>query len=378
MTVREGKEPLAIGSKIRLNFESKEQMSHAITRKNFGTLPDGTVVDIFTLRNARGMEARITNYGGIVVALTAPDRNGRFADVVLGCDTLADYVKNPGPYLGAIIGRYGNRIAEGKFTLNGRVFRLAKNNGPNHLHGGRKGFDKVVWQARPLKRSSGPTLELSYVSADGEEGYPGRLTVRAVYTVTADNALKLELTATTSRPTVCNLTHHSYFNLAGQGDILQHEVRLAANCFTPTDAGMIPTGELRPVAGTPFDFTSPVPVGRRIGQNDRQLKLGRGYDHNWIINKPAGKLGLLGTVFERRSGRFLEVWSTEPAVQFYTGQFLDGTITGKGGRVYGRNGGLCLEPQHYPDSPNQLAFPSTLLRPGEKYRNTILHRFSVK
>jgi aldose 1-epimerase len=277
-----------------------------------------------------------------------------------------------------MIGRYGNRIAKGKFTLDGKEYTLAINNGPNALHGGLKGFDKVVWEPKILARSEGPSLQLRYTSKDGEEGYPGNLSVTAVYTLTDDNALKLEYTATTDKDTVINLTQHSYFNLAGKGDILNHTVMILADKFTPVDSTLIPTGELKPVEGTPFDFRTPTPIGARIGQDDEQLKFGGGYDHNWVINKPMGKLGLMARVFEPTSGRVLEVLSTEPGLQFYTGNFLDGKLTGKGGWVYQRRNAFCMEPQHYPDSPNQPNFPSVVLKPGQVYKNTIIFKFSVR
>jgi aldose 1-epimerase len=306
-----------------------------------------------------------------------PDRLGRPGDVVLGYETLAEYEKN-NPYFGCLVGRYGNRIAGGKFVLDGREYALATNDGPNHLHGGVRGFDKVVWQARPLETPSGPALELRYRSPDGEEGYPGNLDVTAVYTLTQDNELRLDYTAVTDRPTIVNLTHHSYFNLAGRGDILSHEVMIRAERFTPVDKTLIPTGELRPVAGTPFDFNTPTAIGARIDQDDEQLRFGRGYDHNWVISKPMGELGLMARVYEAESGRVMEVLSTEPGLQFYSGNFLDGTIRGKGGRVYGFRNGFCMEPQHYPDSPHHPEFPSVVLRPGETYRNTIIYRFSTR
>ena len=306
-----------------------------------------------------------------------PDRNGQFGDVVLGYDNLADYIKDS-PYFGALIGRYGNRIAKGKFTLDGKEYTLAVNNGPNALHGGLKGFDKVVWEPRILASPEGPSLELRYMSKDGEEGYPGNLSVTAVYTLTDDNALKLEYTATTDKDTVVNLTQHSYFNLAGKGDILNHQVMIPADKFTPVDSTLIPTGELKPVDGTPFDFRTPTAIGARIGQDDEQLKFGNGYDHNWVINKPMGQLGLMARVYEPTTGRVLEVWSTEPGLQFYSGNFLDGKITGKGGWVYQFRNGFCMEPQHYPDSPNQPNFPSVVLKPGQVYRNTIIYKFSVQ
>jgi aldose 1-epimerase len=348
-----------------------------IAKKSFGKTPDGHPVEVYTLRNAQGAEARICNYGGIVVSLTMPDRHGRMGDVVLGYNNLDDYVKN-NPYFGCLVGRHGNRIAKGRFTLNGKEYSLATNNGPNHLHGGIKGFDKVVWIARPVASSQGPALELTYVSQDGEEGYPGNLSVEAVYTLTDNNELRLDYTATTDKDTICNLTHHSYFNLAGTGDILGHEVMIKADKFTPVDETLIPTGELRPVNGTPFDFNTPTTIGARINQNDQQLKFGNGYDHNWVVNKPTGQLGVIARVTEPTSARVMEVLSTEPGLQFYSGNFLDGTITGKGGWVYQFRHGFCMEPQHYPDSPNRPNFPSVVLKPGQIYRNTIIYRFSVQ
>jgi aldose 1-epimerase len=348
-----------------------------ISRGPFGVAPDGTPVDVYTLRNGQGAEARICTYGGIVVSLRVPDREGRMGDVVLGYDTLAEYIKE-NPYFGSLIGRYGNRIAKGRFTLDGKEYSLAVNNGPNHLHGGLKGFDKVVWRARAYESEQGPALELSYLSADGEEGYPGNLEVKAVYTWREDNTLRLDYTATTDQPTVVNLTQHSYFNLAGRGDILGHEVMINASRFTPVDETLIPTGELRLVDGTPFDFRKPTAIGARINRADEQLKFGNGYDHNWVINNPTGQLELQARVYEPTSGRVLEVLSTEPGLQFYSGNFLDGTITGKGGTKYEFRHGFCMEPQHFPDSPNQPNFPSVVLRQGQTYRNTIMYRFSVR
>ncbi len=345
-----------------------------IGKAPFGTMPDGTPVTIYTLRNASGMEARILNYGGIVQSLWVPDKNGSFGDVVLGYNNLDGYRTNS-PYFGALIGRYGNRIARGQFTLNGVNYNLATNNGPNALHGGLKGFDKVVWEARPLRTPEGPALQLTYVSRDGEEGYPGTLNVTAVYTVTKDNALRLDYTATTDKDTIVNLTHHSYFNLAGRGDILGHVVFINADQFTPVDSTLIPTGELRPVDGTPFDFRIPTAIGARIGQDDEQLKFGNGYDHNWVINHPMGRLDLMARVTEPTTGRVLEVLSTEPGLQFYSGNFLDGTIVGKQGRVYQFRNAFVMEPQHYPDSPNHPNFPATELKPGQVYHNVIIYRF---
>lgn len=348
-----------------------------ISKKPFGKTSDGTPVDLFILRNAKGMEARICNYGGIVISLAVPDRNGRFGDVVLGYDNLDDYIKNS-PYFGCLVGRYGNRIAKGKFTLNGKAYTLAVNNEANHLHGGIKGFDKVVWQASSYMTSGGPTLELKYVSRDMEEGYPGTLTVKAVYTLTSDNGLRLDYTATTDRDTVVNLTQHSYFNLAGKGDVLGHEVYLNADKFTPVDSTLIPVGELRPVDGTPFDFRKSTAIGARINQADEQLKYGKGYDHNWVVAKPMGELGMMARVYEPTTGRVLEVLSTEPGLQFYSGNFLDGTIKGKEGWIYQFRNGFCMEPQHFPDSPNQSNFPSVVLKPGQVYKNTIVYRFTTR
>jgi aldose 1-epimerase len=349
----------------------------SISKESFGKTGDGQAVDIYTLRNAKGSEARITNYGGIVVSLKVPDKQGKFGDVVLGYNTLGEYIKET-PYFGCLVGRYGNRIAKAKFKLNGKEYTLAANNGPNSLHGGIKGFDKAVWQARAIQGQAEPALELQYLSKDGEEGFPGNLKVTALYTLTDDNALRLDYTATTDKDTVVNLTQHSYFNLAGKGDVLGHEVMINAERFTPVDSNLIPTGELKPVKGTPFDFNKPTAIGARINQDDEQLKFGKGYDHNWVINKPAGQLGLMARVYEPTSGRVLEVLCTEPGLQFYTGNFLDGKLKGKGGWVYQVRNGFCMEPQHYPDSPNQPNFPSVVLRPGQTYKNTIIYRFSTK
>ena len=352
-----------------------------ILKESFGKTADGESVDIYTLKNHRGMQVKITNYGGIVVSLTAPDRNRKFADVVLGYNDLDSYLKPPFPYFGAIVGRYANRIARGRFTLNGEEYKLAVNNGENTLHGGIKGFDKVVWEVKQVRTTpAGPALFLTYLSKDGEEGYPGNLTVTVVYTLTNNNELKIDYTASTDKDTVTNLTHHSYFNLAGEGngDILDHQLVLKANRFVPTDAGAIPTGELRNVAGTPFDFRAATAIGARINGDDEQLKLGKGYDHTWVINGRAGSLRQAAIAYERKSGRVMEVWTTEPGVQFYTGNYLDGTITGKAGKPYPRRSGFCLETQHYPDSPNQPNFPTTTLKKGAVYRSTTIYRFSAR
>ena len=354
--------------------EAKMNISHA----PFGQAPDGTPVQLYTLRNSRGTEAQICNYGGIVTSLKVADINGKFGDVVLGYDNLDGYLKKS-PHFGCLVGRYGNRIAKARFTLNGKEYQLAANNGPNSLHGGLKGFDKVVWDAKVVVGPAGPALKLAYWSKDGEEGFPGNLKVTAVYTLTEDNALRLDFTATTDADTVLNLTHHSYFNLAGKSDVLGHVVTINADKFTPVDATLIPTGELRPVRGTPLDFTTPTPIGARINSDYEQIKLGNGYDHNWVLNQAVpGVLTHAATVTEPTSGRVMEVWTTEPGVQFYTGNFLDGTITGKGGWTYQARNGFCFEPQHYPDSPNQPSFPTTVLKPGETFQNTILYKFSVR
>ena len=344
----------------------------------FGKTRDGTEVRIYTLRNARGMEARITNYGGTITSLTAPDRKGRFEDVVLGFDSLDGYLDEHNPYFGALIGRYANRIAGGRFKLNRESYTLAVNNGVNTLHGGKKGFDKVVWKVTGAAYSAtGPRLSLEYTSKDGEEGYPGDLTARAVYTLEDDNTLRLELTATTNKDTVVNLTQHSYFNLRGHGDVLQHSIQIYADRFTPIDSGLIPTGKLKPVAGTPFDFLKRTAIGARIDGADEQLQFGKGYDHNWVVNRSSSGLERMATVVDPESGRTLEISSTAPGLQFYTGNFLDGSVTGKRNVTYGYRSGFCVEPQSFPDSPNKPGFPSTVLEPGQTYRNVIVYRFSV-
>lgn len=352
---------------------------HSIEKQIFGKMPDGAAVDIYTLKNASGVEARITNYGGIVVSLKVPDRNGKFDDVVLGYDNLDGYLKNNSPYMGALVGRYANRIAKGTFKLNGTEYHLAVNNGANHLHGGLKGFDKVVWTAAPLRVANGAALKLTYVSKDGEENYPGNLTATVIYTLTDANELRIDYSATTDKRTIVNLTSHSYFNLAGQGtgDILKHQLFMNASRFTPTDAGAIPTGELKSVRGTPFDFTKPTDIGARIEQDDQQLKFGNGYDHNFVLIK-GKRLSLAAIASEPTTGRVMQVYTTEPGMQLYSGNFLDGSITGKDGKVYRRRYGFCLEAQHYPDSPNEPKFPSVVLNPGQRYTQTTIYKFSAK
>jgi len=348
-----------------------------ISKAPFGRTGDGKAVDIYTLRNDRGAEARLTNYGGILTSLKVPDKRGGTGDVVLGYDHLEGYLK-ASPYFGCLVGRYGNRIAKGRFILNGVVRTLAINNPPNMLHGGLRGFDKVVWDAKSSTTPDGPALELSYLSPDMEEGFPGNLSVKAVYTLTADNSLRLDFTATTDQDTIVNLTHHSYFNLAGRGDVLDHSAQINAERFTPVDSSLIPTGELKSVAGTPLDFRKLTRIGDRIEADDEQIKFGGGYDHNWVPDKALNKLEVVTRVTEPTSGRVLEVFSTLPGVQLYTGNFLDGTITGKGGWVYQRRNGFCVEPQFFPDSINQPKFPSTVLKPGEVWRHTIIYRFSTE
>jgi len=364
------------GNRIFPRMTQTKNPTKSIVRAPFGKTAEGEPVEIYTLRNKNGMEVRIMTYGGIVVSLTALDRNGKYADVVLGYDNLADYLKY-NYYFGALIGRYANRIGGAQFVLEGKTHKLTKNNGQHCLHGGFKGFDKVVWQAKAMETDKGPALELTYLSRDGEEGFPGNLYVKAIYTLTNENELKLDFTATTDTPTVCNLTHHSYFNLAGEGDVLNHELHINANHFTPADATQIATGELKPVDGTPFDFRKPVKIGARINHDDPQLKFGKGYDHNWVINKQPCELGLVARVWEPTTGRVMEVLSTKPGAQFYSGNNLDGH-RGKGDRIHRPRAAFCIEPGHFLDSPNKPHFPSAVLRPGQVYQNTIIYRFSAE
>jgi aldose 1-epimerase len=338
-----------------------------VKRADFGRVSNFPI-DQYTLTNQNGIEVRAITYGAIITTIKTPDRTGRLDDIVLGFDTLDGYLSGH-PYFGALVGRYCNRIARGRFTIDGHQYRLATNNGPHHLHGGIKGFDKRIWTVSPTDNA----LELTYVSVDGEEGYPGTLRVTVTYTLTERNELICDYRAVSDRPTHVNLTQHSYFNLAGVGDVRDHVLTIDADRYTPVDATLIPTGELAAVAGTPFDFREPTPIGARIDAAHPQLKHGGGYDHNWVLNGG----GIAARVFEPRSGRTLEVQTTEPGMQCYTGNFLDGTLIGKGGRAYGNRSGLCLETQHYPDSPNQPHFPSTLIRAGEAYKSTTIFRFGV-
>src|SRR5579871_1376645 len=348
-----------------------------VQQQPFGTR-EGRPVTLYTLTNSHGVEVRVMNYGAIIVSIRVPDRKGERADIVLGHDTMEGYVPNP-PYLGAVVGRYANRIANGTFTLDGKAYTLPKNDGPNTLHGGTtRTFDKVMWNGEPLKGTNG--VRLTYLSKDGEEGFPGNLKVTVTYTLTDGNALIVAYEATTDKATPINLSQHSYFNLKGEGngDILGHEMMINADRFTPVDKYLIPTGELRAVKGTPFDFTTPAKIGARIEDKDEQLTLGKGYDHNFVLNRKGAGMSLAARVYEPTSGRVMEVSTTQPGVQFYSGNFLDGTVTGKQGHVYKHRYGFCLETQHYPDSPNHPDFPSTILKPGEKFHQTTVFKFSAK
>ncbi len=355
-----------------------EKSADSITKKSFATTPDGMQTDIYTLVNSNGIEAQVTNFGATLVSLKVPDKNGKLDDVVLGFDNLKDYIEHRN-FFGAIVGRYGNRIAKGKFTLDGVEYTLAVNNGLNHLHGGIKGFDRVVWDAKIIPAPDGQALQLTYVSKDMEEGYPGNLTAVITYSLTNDNGIKIEYEATTDKKTVLNLTNHSYFNLKNAGDILDHVITINADKITPVDEGLIPTGELQSVDGTPFDFRNPTAIGARIDADDQQIQFGGGYDHNFVLNKEGEvKLSLAARVSEPTTGRVMEVYTTEPGLQFYTGNFLDGSVTGKYGRVYEKRNAFCLETQHFPDSPNKPEFPSTVLEPGQKYSTVTIYKFSVE
>ena len=351
----------------------------SITHEPFGTTQDGKPVEIYTLRNDNGMVVRIMTYGGIIQSIKVPDKNGQLGNVALGYDTLDGYLTNS-PYFGALIGRYGNRIAKGHFTLDGQEYSIFTNNPPNTLHGGRIGFDKKVWTVKKADIGKhGPELVLTYTSPDGEENYPGTLDVTATYTLqTNENTLRLRFRATTDKDTIVNLTGHCYFNLAGGGTVLDHVVYIDADKYTPVDSTLIPTGRIAPVDETPFDFRKPTAIGARIDDNNEQLKFGGGYDHNFVVNHPMDKLGLDARVTDPKSGRVFEIWSTSPGMQFYSGNFLDGTIIGEDGVVYVHRGAFAMEPQHYPDSPNHPNFPSTVLHPGEVYHNTIVYKFSVE
>ncbi len=346
------------------------------TRAPFGTTASGDPVEIFTLMNAHGLEARVTNYGGILVSLRVPDRRGHMDDVVLGYDSLEGYLRDTA-YFGAIIGRSANRIARARFTLDGTTYRLTANDEPHHLHGGLGGFSRAVWRAEPDTAGPAPSVALEYTSADGDDGYPGTVAARVVYTLTDANAIVVDYFATTDRPTPVNLTHHSYFNLSGAPDILDHQAQILADRMTPVDESLVPTGAMVPVAGGPFDFRALTAVGARIGADDEQLRRARGYDHNFVLNRSGGGLSHAARVVDPVSGRTIDVATTEPGLQLYSGNFLDGTVTGKGGRAYGFRAGLCLETQHFPDAPNQPTFRSTILRPGDEYRSRTIYTFGV-
>lgn len=352
-----------------------EKPSATVSAEPFGRTTEGTSVERYFLTNSTGMEVWITTYGGIVAALKAPDRHGEMADVVLGFDTLAEYLEST-RYFGVIAGRFANRIAKGRFTLDGRPVCLGQNRGENHLHGGFKGFDTVVWKGSEINRAGAVGVELSYLSKDGEEGYPGNLQATVTYLLTENNELRIEYSATSDKPTIVNLTNHSYFNLAGAGDILGHELTIQAEQFTPVDQTLIPSGELRSVSGTPFDFTKPRLIAEGINSPDEQLTLAGGYDHNFVLQKPLGEWRPAATLHEARSGRTLDILTTQPGLQFYSGNYIEG-IVGKGGRFYGKHAGCCLETQHFPDSPNHPSFPSTILRPGEEYHEATILRFSA-
>lgn len=354
----------------------------SITKNAYGTTSGGEAVDEYTLTNANGMEVKIITYGGIITSIRVPDRDENWANVALGFDNLADYETRNGPYFGGITGRYANRIAAGKFTIDDTEYSLATNNAPNSLHGGVKGYDKVVWTGAEVESADGVALELSYLSPDGEEGYPGNLQAKVVYTLTNADEIRIDYTATTDKATVVNLTNHSYFNLAGEGTgtIYDHILMIDADRYTPVDGTLIPTGELAPVAGTPFDFRLPKTIGHGQRSNHEQVVLGRGFDHNWVLNRPSlddESLMLAARVYEPEFGRVMEVWTTEPGIQFYAGNFLDGTLIGSGGHLYRQSDGLALETQHFPDSPNQPDFPSTTLAPGDTYQTTTIYKFLV-
>ena len=351
---------------------------HAIKQEAFGKLPDGNPVSVYTLTNVHGLEVRIMNFGAIVLSLRTPDRNGKLDDIVLGFDSLEPYFTND-PHFGSIIGRYANRIANGKFTLDGVTYSLPKNNGPNTLHGGLKGFDKALWQAEPSQDRDAVSLVLGYTSKDGEEGFPGNLKTKVTYTLSDSDELTIDYQATTDKATPVNLTSHGYFNLAGQGttDVLAHELLINADRFTPVDKNLIPTGELRSVQGTPLDFTKSTAIGARIDSDYEQMVLANGYDHNFVINRKASGMTLAARVHETTTGRILEIYTTEPGVQFYSANFLDGSITGKQGRVYKRRSAFALETEHFPDSPNHPSFPSTVLRPGQTYHSRTTYKFST-
>jgi len=360
------------------SMESKQMTS--IKKSSFGETPDGPV-DLFTLKNSQGMIVEITNYGGIITSILAPDRNGKFENVTLGFDNLASYLGGH-PFFGALVGRYGNRISKAKFNIDGQEYLLAANNNGNHLHGGKRGFDKYIWSAQIVEQKNGQALELKHHSDDMDEGYPGNLDVTVIYSLDAENQLTIDYTATTDKKTVCNLTNHAYFNLAGQGNgnIENHMLMINADQYTPVDDGLIPTGEIAPVDGTPFDFRKPKKIGAEIDADHPQIKIGGGYDHNFVLKHEAGQgaMQLAATAYEPTSGRIMETFTTEPGVQFYTANFLSGDLKSSDGKTYGKRGAFCLETQHFPDSPNQPAFPSVIVSPGQKYHTTTAYKFTTR
>ena len=367
---------LAVSTASCFNYAGKPRdpvLRPGVAKAPFGELPDGGSVDLYTLTNAHGFRVKLINFGAITVAVETPDRNGKFADITLGYDTLAGYLHDTN-YFGATVGRYANRIAKGTFTLDGQAYKLATNNGENALHGGIKGFNKVLWNAEPIQTPTSAAVRFTYLSKDGEEGYPGNLSVTVTYTLTNTDEFKAEFSATTDKPTIVNLAHHTYWNLAGHasGDILGHVLMLLADQYTPVDKGLIPTGELKAVKDTPLDFTLPTPIGKRIADVEG------GYDHNFVLRNQTGRVGLAARVYEPKSGRVMEIFTDQPGIQFYSGNFLDGTVSGKGGILYKKHYGFCLETQHYPDSPNKPIFPPVVLRPGQTYRHTMIHKFSTK
>jgi aldose 1-epimerase len=371
--------PLALAAALAASAGCSIGRRKDLESRTFGTTKDGIPISLYKLSNSKRMVVEISNYGGTVVSISVPDRQGKLGDVVLGFDSLDGYLGSH-PYFGVIVGRYGNRIAEGRFSIGANTFTLAKNNGANALHGGVRGFDKAIWSGQEFTEKGARGVELKYLSKDGEEGYPGNLNVTVRYTLTDRDELRIDYSATADKPTVVNLTNHSYFNLAGQGegDILGHEVTINADRFTPVDAGLIPTGELRSVRNTPFDFTQRTAIGDRIDSTDEQIKFGGGYDHNFVLNGQRGMMRFVAEVVEPKSGRVMEVHTTEPGLQFYTGNFLDGTIRGKAAKVYQRRAGFCMETQHFPDSPNKPSFPSTLLKPGEQYITQTSYTFMTR
>ena len=366
---------LLMGLTIAHGQASAQSQTSGVKTSVFGKTKDGREAHLYTLSNESGMQVIISDFGGTVVSIKVPDRNGKIGDVVLGYDTLSGYQEGTASF-GATVGRYANRIGGAKFSLDGKEYTLEKNNGDNHLHGG---FNKVLWDAQPGRGKAGASLKIHYLSKDGEENFPGNLSVTVLFTLTDDNEFKIDYTATTDKKTVLNLTNHSYFNLKESGNILDHQLTLKASRFTPVDAGMIPTGELRPVAGTPFDFGKATAIGARIDQDDEQLKLGHGYDHNWVLDAGIkAEPSLAAILYEPTTGRVVEAWTTEPGIQVYTGNFLGGTPPGKGGKIYEPRFAVCLETQHFPDSPNHPDFPTTTLAPGKEFHSTTIYKFSVK